>query len=216
MSKKLQEKQQRRLAEEAKKQEARRAARRRNLVTVGLAAVVTAGVVFLVINDRKANEAPQGVIGVSATEAGCTDAEEFDEQGRGHIEDGAPHDPYNSDPPTSGPHYAQPAPLGFYPVGSNLPPEQLIHNLEHGQIVIWYRPDISESSIDALEQIADKYAESTVVAPYSGIEVQFSYAVTGWTALEKCAQVSEAAINEFRKDYQGAAPEPFTPRFTEN
>ena len=53
-----------------------------------------------------------------------------------HIQVGEQHEPYNSDPPTSGPHYAQPAQAGFY--DEALPDEQLVHNLEHGYIVIWY------------------------------------------------------------------------------
>src|SRR3989344_6063535 len=36
------------------------------------------------------------------------------ELGRDHIAASAQHDPYNSNPPTSGPHYAQAADWGFY------------------------------------------------------------------------------------------------------
>lgn len=215
MSKKLEEKQQRRLAEEAKKEAARKAARKRSLTTLALAVVVTAGVVFLVVRDRQAREGPDGGnVGVAAEQAGCDEIQEYDEQGRDHIDVGAQHEEYNSSPPTSGPHYASPAQTGFYPPDGAPPPEQLVHNLEHGQIVIWYRPDIAESAIDALESIANDQIASTVVAPYDDIEASFSYAVTGWTASMTCAQVSEAAINEFRREYQGRAPEPLTPPFT--
>ena len=57
-------------------------------------------------------------------------------QGAQHISVGAVHAPYNSNPPTSGPHYAQPAAWGVY--GSELLDEQVIHNLEHGGVWISY------------------------------------------------------------------------------
>lgn len=57
-------------------------------------------------------------------------------QGREHISVGASHLPYNSSPPTSGPHYGNPAPWGIY--DHELPDEQLVHNLEHGGIWISY------------------------------------------------------------------------------
>lgn len=57
-------------------------------------------------------------------------------QGREHITVGASHLPYNSNPPTSGPHYDNAAPWGIY--DHELPDEQLIHNLEHGGVWISY------------------------------------------------------------------------------
>ena len=58
---------------------------------------------------------------------------------RRHIAPGPTHEPYNTDPPTSGPHYSIPAKAGFYT--DALPDEQLVHNLEHGYVVIWYNAD---------------------------------------------------------------------------
>ena len=54
-----------------------------------------------------------------------------------HIKVDATHLPYNSNPPTSGDHYAQPADWGVYQ--NELPDEQLVHNLEHGGIWISYK-----------------------------------------------------------------------------
>ena len=55
--------------------------------------------------------------------------------GRDHITLGDPHIPYNSDPPTSGPH-ASPVESGFY--DTPIPDENIIHNLEHGFVVMSY------------------------------------------------------------------------------
>ena len=56
-----------------------------------------------------------------------------------HIARGAKHEAYNTDPPSSGPHYDEPAKPGFY---SKAPPdEEIVHSLEHGYVVIWYSAD---------------------------------------------------------------------------
>jgi hypothetical protein len=57
-------------------------------------------------------------------------------QGRNHIPVGEPHDPYNSEPPSSGPHYDTPADAGFYDVAPV--DEYLVHSMEHGYVIIWY------------------------------------------------------------------------------
>ena len=49
-------------------------------------------------------------------------------QGADHIPMGTPHPEYNSNPPSSGWHYAEPARQGFY--DEELPDEQIVHNLE--------------------------------------------------------------------------------------
>ena len=56
------------------------------------------------------------------------------EQTREHIPFGQPHPLYSSTPPTSGWHYDTPAAWGIY--DSPLLDETVIHNLEHGGIVI--------------------------------------------------------------------------------
>src|SRR6185436_3509445 len=72
----------------------------------------------------------------------------------GHIEPGEDHTPYNSDPPTSGEHYPVPAEAGFYTAEDEVPPdEQLVHNLEHGYVIIWYNCD--DLTDDECEQLQD-------------------------------------------------------------
>ncbi|NOH04996.1 MAG: DUF3105 domain-containing protein [Chloroflexi bacterium] len=50
---------------------------------------------------------------------------------------------YNSDPPTSGLHYATEARAGFYEENIyTYPAAYLVHNLEHGYVIIWYNCDL--------------------------------------------------------------------------
>jgi hypothetical protein len=213
VSKKLQEKQRKRLAEQARRAQQKQAARRSNLVTAGIAALVIGVVAVLIVNDRNASSTPVPA-GVAASEAGCSQVREFDEVSREHIEVGAEHEDYNSSPPTSGPHYELPADGGFYP--SPLPTEQLVHNLEHGQIVIWYRPDASEATVEGLQALVESAnqrardsgtLEPLVASPYDNIEGDFDYVVTAWTHSQSCLDYSRAAIDAFRRDFQGRGPQ---------
>jgi hypothetical protein len=59
---------------------------------------------------------------------------------------------YNTTPPNSGDHWTVPARCGFYPGG--IPDEQIIHNLEHGNIVVSYNLT-DPVEIDQLTEVID-------------------------------------------------------------
>lgn len=209
MSKKLEEKQRRRQAEERKRAEQQRAARRRNAITGVITVLVLALVVGLIVVQRSGER--EQVEGVAAREAGCGEIQEVEDQGRSHIAAGATHDPYNSNPPTSGPHFDQPATTGFY--SDPLQPEQLVHNLEHSQIVIWYDPGAPQTTIDQIEALVDQEREATVAAPYPEIE-EGTFVLTAWTRSQSCERVSQDIVNDFRRQFQGMGPERIAPPFT--
>ena len=79
-----------------------------------LVLIIMAGIIYgLVAWSRYANAHKPGVA--------------FTELARDHIPVGSARPAYNSNPPTSGPHYDTPAAWGFY--DKELPDEQLVHNL---------------------------------------------------------------------------------------
>lgn len=217
MSKKLADKRDRREEQKRRREAERRAVRRRNLITTAIAVVVLAGAVALIIAERTRESAP---VGVSASEASCEPIETYEPQKGTHIPVGTTHPPYNSDPPTSGPHYEDPADPGFYP--APLEPEQLVHNLEHGQIVFWYRPDASEETITAIEALIDREPAAQelalLAAPYDGVPASDSFVLTAWGASQSCDRVSQEVVDDFRAKYQGLVPEripgipPFDPQ----
>lgn len=208
MSKKLEEKRLRREAEERKETERKRARRNRNLVTLAVAVAVAALVGVLIFNERSAEDAQFS--GVAASEAGCTDLERFDLLPADHVDDGTAVD-YNSTPPTSGPHYASPANVGFY--SSPLQPEQLVHNMEHGQIVIWFRPDAAQDLVDSIEAYVDGAGPTMVATPFEGVPAGSNFTLTAWGASQSCEEVSRAVIDDFRSEFQGRGPEQLTPPF---
>lgn len=200
MSKKLQEKQARRLAAEQRKAAQKAAQRRGNLITIGIALVVVIAVVALILREQGGDGGP---IGVAESRAGCTDIETFDDQGRDHVEEGTQVE-YETTPPTSGPHYGTPADPGYY--ASPQPPERLVHNLEHGQLVIWYDPAAPAAVRDDIEAFVDDNPVAFVAAPYDQVP-EGNFTITAWGASMSCEQFSEAALEDFRERYQGRGPE---------
>ena len=213
MSKKLEQKQARREAEERRRAEQRKQAFRRNALTIGSAVLVGALVVIAIVLQRESGQGPGAPdnVGVSAAQANCADIEEFEEQGADHIDTGAAHEPYNSSPPTSGPHYATPAGTEFF--AEQLPPEQLVHNLEHGQIVIWYSPDAPAEVQAQVEDLVVQESNATAAAPYPDIESPYQLVLSAWGASQACEQVSQEIVDDFRREYQGMGPEALTPPF---
>lgn len=213
MSKKLQEKQRRRLEEERRRAERRKAARRRNVITSVLAVLVLAGVVYLIVADRTAQSTSNNAAGdlkngVSQDAAGCDPIKSVTPMKGVHIEVGAKHAPYNTNPPTSGPHYPPPvAPIdpGFY--SNDIEPEKVVHNLEHGEIVIWYKPDAPQSTIDDIQKVTEQQPAATVAVPWNDIASGKELVLTAWGHLQPCVEVSQDVVDHFRTLYQGKGPE---------
>jgi len=130
--------------------------------------------------------------------------QEFTILGQEHIAVGAVHEAYNSNPPTSGPHYGTPANWGVYQ--EELPDEQLIHNLEHGGIWISYKPEIIGDIKTELEVLARKYPLSVVLTPRSGND--FLISLASWGRLENFDTYDEARIIEFIRLNKNRSPEP--------
>ena len=121
--------------------------------------------------------------------------------GEEHIQAGQDHDPYNSNPPTSGPH-AGPAPWGFSP--TEIPEENVVHNLEHGGIWISYK-NLDSESVALLEDIARRNSKSVIVSPREDNDA--NVAVASWGRLMKLDAVDEVRIKEFIQKNKNRSPE---------
>ncbi len=120
-----------------------------------------------------------------------------------HISVDATHAPYNSNLPTSGDHYAQPANWGVYQ--NELPDEQVVHNLEHGGIWISYK-DIDEDTKSKLEALARKNSGRVVIAPRIKNDAKITLA--SWGRMEKFESFDEEAITLFIQANKNRSPEP--------
>ncbi len=140
-------------------------------------------------------------------------------QGRSHIQVGEAHDPYNSDPPTSGPHYETPAEAGFYeaaPVD-----EQLVHSMEHGYVIIWYNcsslsPDdcsrLKNDIRDTMGQVENSpitHTSKLIATPRPTMD--HLLALTSWGRLDKFDSFDKQRILNFIRVFRDAAPEPSVP-----
>jgi hypothetical protein len=123
----------------------------------------------------------------------------FPDQGNLHIQlETDTHVPYNSDPPTSGPHMPYVAPWGVHtePVSKELQ----VHNLEDGGVVVQYNcecPDL----VAKLKAVVDRYDRHVILAPYPGMKHKI--ALTAWTRLDTLDEFDEARVTRFIEAYRG-------------
>jgi uncharacterized protein DUF3105 len=121
------------------------------------------------------------------------------DQGNRHLQTAAdPHEPYNSDPPTSGPHLPYIAPWGVHT--RPIPRELQVHNLEDGGIVVQYNcecPDL----VAKLRGVVEKYDKQVILAPYPGMPS--TIALTAWTRIETLPAFDEKRIRRFIEAYRG-------------
>ncbi len=157
-----------------------------------LAVAIVVGLVLLVQSNTSAAPAP---------------GERIPIQGNQHIQPGTSHPPYNSDPPTSGPHYPEPIPAGFYDAPQ--PDEAVVHNLEHGHVWITY--DCSkltdcEGTKQKLRALVASYNQwKIVVTPRQNKDAAIGLAAWGW--LQKLNTYDEAAIRRFVDAWRNKGPE---------
>lgn len=179
-----------------------RARRRRRFMTwglVGLVAVLGTGFgIFRYIDSRRTSE-------TRAKQAGCSEIEQFPDEGRTHLQQGETQE-YETNPPTSGPHHPAPVEWGAYP--DSVEPERLVHNLEHGGTVIHYRPgDLSEDEIIELEDfVNEEFPGGAVVNPNPDIPKPI--ALAAWRYIRTCEKISLPVIESFIKARCNKGPEP--------
>jgi hypothetical protein len=127
-------------------------------------------------------------------------------------------DPYSSIPATSGPHW-DPSAVGNWGVYSTPQPEtQLIHNLEHGGIVIWYDPELLEDAdVEELTAYVEGQVDTGIggrfkfiLSPWGGEEdLGGAIALTAWRHLLKLDALDMDAVRAFADaNYLRHAPEP--------
>ncbi|MCY4366756.1 MAG: DUF3105 domain-containing protein [Chloroflexi bacterium] len=109
---------------------------------------------------------------------------------------------YSTTPPTSGDHWDWWARCGFYEDG--LPDERIVHNLEHGNIVVSY--NLQEGP--ALEQLKDfmdsfELAPSWAVTRYYDKVPEGTIALSAWGVLDTMQSVDEDRIEDFFRTYAG-------------
>ena len=199
------------------------AARRRRLLYVLAAAAVVAlaivlGIVFLAGGDGDGDEA----LAAKLRAAGCTLQAVPAAVGDHTAELDATKDPkWNTNPPTSGPHYPVPAVYGEYDTPLKI--AQVVHNLEHGAMFILYGPKVPEATVAKVREFYTEDTTGMLVAPLPSLDDKI--ALGAWTVpddfepggtngtayLAKCSTFDEGAFGAFRDEMRFRGPERFPP-----
>ncbi|HEX6986005.1 MAG TPA: DUF3105 domain-containing protein [Planctomycetaceae bacterium] len=124
-------------------------------------------------------------------------------------------------PPAGGPHYGRWAVWGFYTEPVN--PRMVVHNEEHGGMVLWWGPDTPAAVVERLNAFYSDDPVSIVGTPISGLGSKV--AVTAWTGDPKryfrsgyygfghiavCPTFddeTEQAFTAFKEAFRGRSPE---------
>ena len=191
------------------------AKRRRQRALTWTAVVVVAALVIvgvIVWQGRDSDRVSPQDLAAARQQAGSNGVTEYAEAGRTHIDPSQQPDNWNSNPPTSGDHLASPISAGVY--DSPQDERAIVHNLEHGYVVIQYR-GIPEDQVNQLREfVRDRSGSKLVLAPYPSLE-RDGVALTAWRNLETMQRVNLDVVKAFVDDYmvpggaKSRAPEPF-------
>ena len=131
-------------------------------------------------------------------------------------------------PPSGGGHYPVWAVWGFYTSPVN--PRQVVHNMEHGAVVIWWGPKGPAATVATLRDVYDEPVSGgagdgmfgTPLTSIAGKSLGDKIALTSWTSLPGqyyqkgdygighvaiCPSFNQKAFATFRDAYRGKGPE---------
>jgi hypothetical protein len=121
-------------------------------------------------------------------------------------------------PPSGGSHYGLWAVWGFYKDPVN--PRMVVHNEEHGGVIIWWGPKVSPATVSKLQDFYLEEPTGTFGTPIEGLGNKI--ALTAWTGdpsryyrdgyygvgkIATCTRFNEKAFTTFRDAYRGHGPE---------
>ena len=124
---------------------------------------------------------------------------------------------WNTDPPTSGPHFGQTLQFGSYTEPIDI--GRALHNLEHGAVFILFGNKVSDATVAQLQEFYADHADGTILAPYVRLGNQIALGAwvvpglpeasndRGSGVLAKCKKFDEAAFSAFFDAFQFKGPE---------
>ena len=206
------------------------ARRRAILYGVAAAGLVGLGVVLILVvaGGKNAKSGNPGAVAATMRAAGCTLATSKAAPSAQHISSFDQAVTYSTYPPVSGRHYYVPAIWGNYT--QEVDPRQAVHNEEHGGIVIWVGPDVSEAERQRISSFYDESPNAMLVTPIADAAQDVKYPrhappdakiyLTTWTAeikdgniakstnvIATCPRFDEKAFAAFRDELRGKGPE---------
>jgi hypothetical protein len=117
------------------------------------------------------------------------------------------HVNYKTEPPTSGPHNPVPASDAAY--AQNPGEEHLVHALEHGRVIYWFKPNAPASVRGDLYALYKEDKALVVLTP-NARPMPYQVAASAWTHLIGCPSYNNKvpdAFRAFRDAYRLKGPE---------
>jgi Protein of unknown function (DUF3105) len=182
-------------------------------VAVASLLALVAVIYFLGRDTPQATNQPVSAAALAAARqsAGSSGVKTFPSAGRNHITADQQPSNWNSNPPTSGDHLGSPLPPGVY--DNEQDPRALVHNMEHGYVVILYK-GIPADQVEQLTKFVEaRDGQKLVLAPYSALPSN-GVALAAWQNLETMQRVNMDVVQAFVNDYmvpdgaKSVAPEP--------
>lgn len=129
--------------------------------------------------------------------------EKMPDLGGQHVNSKVPDSEYNSNPPTSGPHWVGVAGPGIKdkPVADEL----VLHSMEHGAAVVWYQDGLEASEIDRIKVAFNSASGKKIMLPRKDLDAPV--VLTSWGYLLKLERVDEEQIVAFIETNNDRAPE---------
>jgi len=131
------------------------------------------------------------------------------DEGNTHVADGEAIT-YKNYPPSSGTHYSTPEGAGFYT--STVPEGNFVHSMEHGYVVLYYKPDLPDATKQQLKNLMttlpmSKYNKvKMVIIPYS-TGMTTPLALAAWDRLLPLSDYNFDVIKTFYQQYVDKGPE---------
>lgn len=129
--------------------------------------------------------------------------EKMPDEGAIHVARGEKHTAYKTNPPTSGPHWVGIAGPGIK--DESVADELVLHSMEHGAAVVWYREDLEQSEVEKIKLAFNNSSGKKIMLPRKDLDVPV--ALTSWGYLLKLDTVEESIIKEFIETNNDRAPE---------
>ncbi len=138
----------------------------------------------------------------AAKAAGCK-VESFRSEGRDHVPGSVT---YKAPVPHSGPHDPVAAEDGVYSDAPRM--ENAVHALEHGRIIMEFRPSASEETRGQLKSLFDEDPYHMVLMPNA--RMPYEVAAVAWTEVLGCPKANPRvydAIRAFKERHRDRGPE---------
>jgi Protein of unknown function (DUF3105) len=181
------------------------------LMFLATAGIVVLGIVVAVVVFATGGKSGTASVAEAMQSARCT-LKSAPATSRQHVTSLSAKVKYNTTPPSTGSHYYSPAIWDFYTTPAV--PLQVVHNQEHGGVIIWWGDKVPQSTIDQLHAFYNSSPNGMLGTPYPSLGDKV--ALTAWTAppgglgqghVAVCPGFDQQAFTAFRDTYRGRGPE---------